>query len=439
MSGTSQLYGFDGTESVEAVLARPDKYGSLYKALSEPKFVIRGAGLSYCLATAAEGATTILTNCFNRILAFDAEAGTITAEPGLTVGELLDFAISRQLYFPVLPGYPQITIGGCAGFNVHGKTQFAIGNFVDFVVSFKLYHPLHGEIKCSRTENSELFFLTIGGFGLTGYISELTLKLLPLPGNAIKRTKIPVGNILEAVEAMRKAKGGNNILYSWNNFNTHGKSFGKGFVFSESFVNQQVKGADKPYGTITAHSRSKPNPLANGISFRAVPAAYQVMEAMAGTEVVLGLRQGSFPINGKEIYFKFFGKPGFREYQAIVSFETLEAFCAKLDALIKQYGIPVTLGSLKLFSGETQYLNFCATGVCITVDVPNYQQSTPLFAALDALVIEHKGIANISKDSRLDGPTVARMYPEHGLFKERLLRFDPEKRIVSNLRNRLDV
>jgi hypothetical protein len=40
-------------------------------------------------------------------------------------------------------------------FNVHGKAQFKIGTFKDWVEALTVYHPSKGEVPCSATENPE--------------------------------------------------------------------------------------------------------------------------------------------------------------------------------------------------------------------------------------------------------------------------------------------
>src|SRR6185369_13582414 len=112
----------DQTESVESTAVRPDSYAAAASALAASHGAIpRGQGLSYCLASAGEGSTSILTSGLDRILHVDADARTIEVEAGLTLGELASFAVSKGLWFPVLPGYPTITVGGALGMNVHGK------------------------------------------------------------------------------------------------------------------------------------------------------------------------------------------------------------------------------------------------------------------------------------------------------------------------------
>jgi hypothetical protein len=119
----TRLWSFDGTEQCSSDFEEPDRYSSLFRAFTDDRgAAVRGGGLSYCLASAAEGGKTVSTKHFDRILDFDAERRLVTVEPGLTVGALNDFVVARGCYFPVLPGHPSITVGGCAGFNVHGTT-----------------------------------------------------------------------------------------------------------------------------------------------------------------------------------------------------------------------------------------------------------------------------------------------------------------------------
>ena len=61
---------------------------------------------------------------FKRILDFSVEKRTVTVEAGIMIGELQDFLLPHRLMLPVLPGHPQISVGGCIACNVHGKNTF---------------------------------------------------------------------------------------------------------------------------------------------------------------------------------------------------------------------------------------------------------------------------------------------------------------------------
>ena len=432
---------FDRQEKARVNYFRPDRYRTLYKTLNEQLVIsIRGAGLSYCAASFGEETSVISTKEFNRILSFNADKNLITVECGINLGNLLEFLISKEKYIPILPGHPTITVGGCIAFNVHGKSQFQFGNFKNGVENFLLYHPSRGEIFCSRDENKELFDLTIGGMGFTGYLAQATLRLNDLRGKNLKIKREPVENLNHSVEMMLGLKDKCDFLYSWNNLNLKQESFGKGFLHIESFTDDAASSDTEDYTPLEAQDvNEKEMSLLTAFTSKAMCVTYALLEKAKKSETVLGLKKASFPIHGKEIYFKLFGARGFREYQLIVSFDAWKAFLNDLQKLISKTNVGISLGSLKLFAGKTQYLNFEMDGVCLAIDVPADKLSLDFFAGLDALMIDYKGLVNLSKDSRLNVSVVKKLFSEYELFKERINDFDPTRRFQSLLRKRLEI
>lgn len=67
------------------------------------------------------------------------------------------------------------SVGGSMSVNAHGKDP-RYGSLIESVNYFKLITADGLEIKCSRTENPELFRTVIGGMGLFGVITEVNLK-----------------------------------------------------------------------------------------------------------------------------------------------------------------------------------------------------------------------------------------------------------------------
>ncbi|MFC1734037.1 FAD-dependent oxidoreductase, partial [candidate division KSB1 bacterium] len=378
---------------------------------------------------------------FNRILAFDSENGIIKVEAGLPIGDLIRFIVQRGWYFKVVPGYPSITIGGCVAFNVHGKSQFNIGIFGDHIKELTLYHPDHGEIICNSTLNKDVFELTIGGFGLTGVILDVTLVLSPLKGNAIIRNRIKCKDLTDAVEKMNSLKNENDNVYSWNNLNDSGKHFGKGIIYLENFsTGISIPNYDFKFKHNLAGNRKKSVVnFINKSTAEFICFYYYNKELFSCAPSVLSIVEGTFPIYGKEIYYYLFGKKGFREYQLIIHQHVADEFFSNLQKLIKKYRIPVTLGSLKLFQGENRYLNFSNDGVCLAIDVPAMTRSENFFSEIDDLTIRFNGKANLSKDSRLSAKTIGSMYDQYGEFKGEILKYDPQKLFTSSLRQRMEV
>jgi decaprenylphospho-beta-D-ribofuranose 2-oxidase len=435
-----ELVSFDGTEACHGALVQPDRHCDLRAVLEGPgPFAARGAGLSYCQASAGDGVTTISTRSFNRFLAFDADRLRVTVEPGVTVGELVRFAVRRGAWFPVLPGHPAITVGGCVAFNVHGKSQHDVGCFSDHVVSLTLLHPDHGDLVCGPNDNAGVFELTLGGMGLTGYIATITLQLHPLPGPGIRRTTHPVANLAEAVELMRALAGGGDgggTLYSWNDLNQRGPRFGRGIVHVESFE----QAAPQPHGRyrrLASGHRHGPQIARTRVATRVLNAGYTARERLGGGRV-RAVEDAAFPINGNEAYYRLFGRRGFREYQVLFSSDAWAAASRHVQHAVTAADVPVTLGSLKLFRGDAKLVWFRGDGVCLAIDVAAGQGADRLFAQLDRVALDHGGLVNLSKDSRVTAATVRALYPGYDEFCRRLCDHDPKRRFDSMLRRRID-
>ena len=100
--------------------------------------------------------------------------------PALAAGlEALQPGASPPLTFrQKQTGADRLSLGGALSANVHGR-GLRYKPFVDDVESFVLVDAKGDVRRCSRTENTELFRLAIGGYGLFGVICEVTLRLVP--------------------------------------------------------------------------------------------------------------------------------------------------------------------------------------------------------------------------------------------------------------------
>jgi FAD/FMN-containing dehydrogenase len=74
-------------------------------------------------------------------------------------------------------GVDDVTLGGTLGCNGHGRVLTA-GPIVDDVESFRLVTPGGEVVECSRERERELFGAVIGGYGLLGIVTEVTLRLV---------------------------------------------------------------------------------------------------------------------------------------------------------------------------------------------------------------------------------------------------------------------
>jgi len=96
----------------------------------------RGAGTSQCGQTVGEALIVDTSKWLNAILEFDAEARTVTVEPGVVLDHLNAWLKPHGLWFPVdVSTGAQCTIGGMAGNNSCGSRSIEYGNMVHNVES----------------------------------------------------------------------------------------------------------------------------------------------------------------------------------------------------------------------------------------------------------------------------------------------------------------
>lgn len=431
------LRSFDGTEAIRARLTEPLDREQLFASLKRSsKPIPRGAGLSYCAASMGNGVESISSSSLRTICDFDQQTGLMTVESGVTLGELLETAMAVGWYPPVLAGHPSITVGGSIAFNVHGKSQYNTGNFESCIERLWLFHPDHGEIECGAGRNLDILRLTVGGFGLSGFITRARLRMEKLKGRSMRVRRVACKDLIETVERMEELKSSSDSVYSWNDLNLRGQRFGRGFVYATDFEAQSLAEISR-YEPLSPPERPLDRVgLWNRLTAPAMCRIYGLKESLSN-EKRLGIRAGSFPVYGKEFYYRLFGSSGFHEYQLIVPKERWASYASELRGLLERSGLATSLGALKLFSGRPSLLNFSMSGVCLAINVPAGPKTRQLFGELDNLTARLGGIVNVSKDSRLSPATIERLFPGYSELKSELLKFDISKRFDSALRQRL--
>ena len=135
---------------------------------------LRGAGCSYGDAALNRDQTVLDCTALNRVLAWDPRSGQITVEPGVTIAQLWQHMLPDGWWPAVVPGTSAVTVGGAAATDVHGKNNWRIGSFGDWVLSFDLLLPSGATLTCSRHREPDLFYAAIGGLGLLGCFTALT-------------------------------------------------------------------------------------------------------------------------------------------------------------------------------------------------------------------------------------------------------------------------
>ncbi len=423
---------FDNTVSITTLYQKPDRVRMLKE---ETVQIARGAGLSYTPASFGQNILVRDFRQFNRILEFDAKLKTVIVESGITLKKLLEWSFKEKLFFPIMPGFPEITIGGCIAANVHGKNPLKDGTCKDHLIWLELYHPKTGFQKTKS--NSEIFNATCGGLGLTGIITKVKLQLYHLPSDRIKIVPKKVDSLKDAIQIIQENKDAD-IVYSWHNGSTS-MNFEKGIVrvgtFEEGYdIGEKIF----PKKTVKLRKTKFPKSFWGGTKTSIINSLARNIELKKGPNIK-NIYEGFFPFtqNAKSYYF-LYGKNGFRAYQVLISNEYVSEFIDDLIQLIKKYSADITIIGIKPFRGEQKFLQFCRNGVSIILEMKNSQSNTNFLAKLDELTIIYDGLPYIIKDSRLPKKVVEKCYPQFKEFQNILRKVDPDKIFRSHIDEQLE-
>ncbi len=209
-------------------------YPNSIDAIKETIRSARREGKVICIAGArhamgaqqfATDGILIDTTAMGRVINFNPEKGTIEVEAGiqwpLIIGYLLNTQKGRSNQWGIAQKQTAdwLSIGGSLGSNVHGQ-GLKMKPFIQDVESFVLIDAYGNEQRCSRQENTELFRLAIGGYGLFGIIYSVTLRLVSRQKVECVAEIIGIGDLIQAYEK-RIAEG---FLYGTFLYNTDPES-----------------------------------------------------------------------------------------------------------------------------------------------------------------------------------------------------------------------
>jgi FAD/FMN-containing dehydrogenase len=145
------------------------------------------AGGRHAMGGQQFGADTVLldTRPMNRVLDLDSTRGMVDVEAGVQWPDLVNALLALQAgdakpwgIIQKQTGADRLTIGGALGANIHGR-GLKLRPMIGDVESFDLVDAEGQVLTCSRTENSDLFRLAVGGYGNFGVIARVRLRLMP--------------------------------------------------------------------------------------------------------------------------------------------------------------------------------------------------------------------------------------------------------------------
>jgi len=356
----------------------------------------------------------------NHILEFDTEAGIITCEAGMTFAELIDVCVRRGWFLPVSPGTRFVTLGGAIANDVHGKNHHKRGTFGCHVIEMEILRTDGSRIICSSSENTELFNATIGGMGLTGFISWAKFSLLPVKSGLMSVETLPFNSLDEFYEISHATKEAYEYTVAWLDCTASGEKFGRGIFYSANHNASQTTDIEtfkltKPGLSIPFNF---PSSLLNPVFVKTFNALYFQKHKRSARFSNAPMGSYFYPLDNLRNWYRIYGRRGFFQYQFVVPLNARHHLSSILEVITRS-GSASFLAVLKEFGSITSpgYLSFPRPGYCLALDFPNKGNKTEeLIASLDLIVRRAGGAVYPAKDRLMSAESFRQYYPNNREF-----------------------
>jgi FAD/FMN-containing dehydrogenase len=380
-----------------------------------------GNGRSYGDVPLNDGGILLNTKSLNRIISFDKDTGILQCEAGILISDIIPIILSHGWFLAVTPGTQFVTLGGAVANDVHGKNHHLVGSFGRHVLSFDLLRSDNKNYTCSREENIELFKATIGGLGLTGLITTVTIQLTRVSGSRIACNNIAFSNLDEGLELFRQYNK-STYTVAWIDCLSTGDNLGRGIFM----IGEHCKPKEYSY-----KSRNKitvpidlPGFTLNKWSVRAFNELYYRVGELKQGDSIIDIEPFFYPLDNILKWNKIYGKKGFFQHQCVIPKDESgndRVVIRKMLSMIADSGQASFLAVLKTFGDckSPGMLSFPSPGITLALDLPNKGAKTlSILEKLDQLVLSAGGKIYPAKDTRMSSHTFKTCYPVWSEFIE---------------------
>jgi FAD/FMN-containing dehydrogenase len=372
-----------------------------------------GLGRSYGDVGLLKDGTLLVTTGMDRIIDFDPHTGLLTAEAGMSLAQILDFAVPRGFFLPVTPGTKYVTLGGAIANDIHGKNHHVAGTIGCHVTEFELVRSDGSRMRCSANENRDFFCATIGGLGLTGLITKATLRLIPIASRSIDVEYEHFYGIDEFLDLTRKYSE-RTYTVSWVDVTSTGKNFARGIFMAgeHSKVPGELKPSAKPKLVFPFDA---PGFLLNRYTVSAFNTLYFHKQIKPFKRFVQDYEPYFYPLDAVLHWNRMYGKEGLLQFQYVIPWEhAREGTIAVLREVAKS-GLASFLAVLKAFGDVPSpgMMSFPKPGITLALDFPiKPGKSFPLFERLADMTLEFGGRLYPAKDAAMTAAQYQAFYPQ---------------------------
>lgn len=437
------LSGWGRYPAQECVTWRPEKQSGL--VLDAP-MISRGLGRSYGDAALNDNGNVVLTERVNRFLEFDAGIGSLRAEAGVSVSDLIDVCLPQGWFPQVVPGTKFVSLGGCLAADVHGKNHHIVGSFSEFVETFNLIVADGSKLNCRRDENADVFWATAGGMGLTGVVSDMTLKMKKVETAYVMSQHVKAVDLESVFKILAQEGADNEYSVAWIDCLARGSKLGRSVVMQGRHARvDDLSSAQKktPLQVVSRRRRSFPVNLPswalNSFSISIFNAYYYSRQGRKTQPFLSDIDSYFFPLDAIDNWNRLYGRKGFLQYQCVLpTAQAYDAIKKLLQRLAKSRRASFLAVLKRLGPASPGPMSFPLEGYTLALDLPlRGKEIFTLLDELDEIVAAAGGRVYLAKDARLGAKAFANMYPRLKEWQKIQSQLDPNNKFTSSMARRL--
>jgi FAD/FMN-containing dehydrogenase len=457
LSSFTKLENFGHSISTPSCCMRAKNTSDIYEAFQLAKkngltVTARGAGRSYNDASLNGGGIVLDLTALNRILEWDPATGIIRCEPGATLQQLWQCVLPGGWWPPVVSGTMFTTLGGCLGANIHGKNNFKMGPIGEHVLEFTVMLPTGAELTCSPGLNADLFYSMIGGLGMLGVFTSITLQMKKIYSGLLQVHALPSHSLVEHLHDLEEGAPKHDYIVGWLDTVT----IGHGQIHAADYLHED----DDPDAqkTLQLSYQHLPDRL-----FGIMPKSllHYFMTPFLNNLGAWGINTGKYLVSLRRHTFRqphaafhflldyvplwerSYGKGGLIQYQSFLPRETALDAWNEILALAKKRGLPSYLGVTKRHRPDKFLLTHAVDGFSLALDFKvtarNRARLSTMLQDFDRVILDHGGRFYFAKNSETTSATARQFFGEETVTRFRKLkqRCDPNGLLESDLYRRI--
>ncbi|HEY9032937.1 MAG TPA: FAD-binding oxidoreductase [Pseudomonadales bacterium] len=373
-----------------------------------------GLGRSYGDSCQNVAGQVLSSRQLRHFIAFDADSGRLDCEAGVTLADIIRVCLPQGWFLPVTPGTKHVTVGGAIANDVHGKNHHVAGSFSHHLYGFELLRSDGSRLFCSDSENREWYQATVGGLGLTGFITRASLQLRRVDSSMIDCESIRYQHLGEFFSLSAESADSHEYTVAWIDCLAGGSRLGRGhFIRGNHAAAGSLALADEQHKLSIPFT--PPLSLVNRLTLKPFNTLYYHRQRQQRVQDQRHYDPFFYPLDGILNWNRIYGSRGFVQYQCLIPLANAQAGIRDMLHCISKAGLGSFLVVLKMMGDlpSKGVLSFAGEGATLAMDFPMQGQKTLDFLLrLDDIVRAAGGRLYPAKDARMPAAMFQAGYPQ---------------------------